>query len=372
MSASTSKGLKIFLVLAVLGGGAYFALNGFQSTAKVVRVGGEKAINIVPGSVVIQAEFSTELKSDVAGRILTSELDPGKAVKKGDVLVRIDPADVQLELERAVADLEAAKKRIAVGSEMAIQLEQAKADLIESERLFKEGTLSDSLYQKQKRALQSIQQKRDLEKVQQEAELESLSITERTTRRRLEKMTLIADYDGVVSKVYSRPGELISGGAPIALIIATNRTVEARISEENFAGVQLGQRAIVRLLGQSGRTLEGEVIKILPTADPVTQRYIVHLKVNAELASLIPGSTGDASIIIAERESPTVIPRRAVFNQKVWLVRDGKATRQVIEPGFVGLNKIEILKGVSPGDLVIVEELDKFREGEKVRVAELK
>ncbi len=370
MAASLIKSVKILAGLAVIAALALFAKHVLQATAKVVRVSGDRAVNIVPGSLIVQAEFAMELKSERGGRVVKSELDPGKSVKKGDLLLQIDPTDLELEIERAEADLEAAKKRIAVGSQAGLDLDQAKADFVEVERIFKEGGLAEAEFNRKKRNLQSMEQRFELEKVENEARIQTLSLELKTKLRQREKMTIYADFDGVVSTVYSRIGDLIGGGAPLATLISTNRTVEARISEENFAGIRVGHRAIVRLLGQGGRTYEATVSKILPTADPVTQRYIVHLNVKAELEALVPGSTGDVTIILAERQSPVVVPRHTVYNQRVLAVRDGRVVRQLVTPGFVSLERVEILEGLSPGELIITEELDQFREGQRVHIKE--
>ncbi len=341
-------------------------------TAKVSRVLSELAVDAVPGSVIVQAEYEMEIKSEIPGRVLRSELDPGKHVKMGDILLEMDPGDINLEIEKLEGDLEAAKKRVAVGSEIAIQLEQGRADLANYERLFKSGNLPEADFRKYERGVQQIEQKHEREKVDNAQLLQNLEIALKAKLRQRSKMTMRADFDGVVSRVYARPGDLITSGNPVAALISTSRTVEAKISEENFTGVKLGQRAVVRLLGQNNKAYDATVSKILPTADPATQRYIVHLDVKVEPELLIPGSTGDVSIIIGERQSPTVIPRRAVFSQKVLVVREGKVVRQHINYGFVGLNKMEIVEGLQPDELVIVEELDRFRDGDRVRTVEVK
>jgi len=181
-------------------------------------------------------------------------------------------------------------------------------------------------------------------------------------------MTIVAPFDGVVSKVFARPGDLISGGAPIAILISTSRTVEAKISEENFSNIAKGQRASVRFLGYGNWLYDATVTKILPTADPETQRYIVHLDVKIEPEKLIPGITGEVSIIVGERPSPANIPRRALFNNtKVYAVENGRVRLRTIKPGYLSNTLVEVLEGLKAGDMVIVDQLDQFRDGDRVR-----
>ncbi|MEO7599002.1 MAG: efflux RND transporter periplasmic adaptor subunit [Opitutus sp.] len=340
-----------------------------KPTAKVAAVTKGLAQSLVPGSVTVQAEYQMELKSEISGRVIKSELDPGQTIKAGSVLVEIDSGDLKLEIEQIQNDYESAKKKVAVGSAIKLELESANESLANFERLTKTGNYPVAELEKQRRLVKQIDQRLALEGVTNSQQLATLENTLKVKRRQLEKMTIVAQFDGVVSKVFARPGDLISTGAPIAIIIATNRTVEAKISEENFSNIELGQKASVRFLGYGDWQYAATVTKILPTADPETQRYIVHLDVKIEPQKLIPGITGEVSIIVGERMSPANIPRRALFGSSVYVVEKGKVRLRTIELGYVSLTKVEVLKGLKAGDLVIVDQLDQFRNGESVRTS---
>jgi RND family efflux transporter MFP subunit len=186
-------------------------------------------------------------------------------------------------------------------------------------------------------------------------------------RRDRDKMTITAPFDGVVSKVLARPGALIDIGTPIAVLISTNRTVVARISEEDFAGIRLGQKASVRFLGYGDELHRASVSKILPTADPDTQRYEVFLNVDFPVELLIPGLTGEVSIVVGEHENALIVPRRALFGNSLFVVKNGVVRLRQVAVGYIGLNEAEILAGVEEGERVIVDEIDRFRDGDHVR-----
>ena len=346
----------IFIVLALL-----------KSTAKVATVTKGRATSSVPGSVTVQAEYQMELKSEIGGRVVKSELDPGQAIKAGTILVQLDTGDLTLDIEQIQNQYDTAKKRIAVGSAIKLDLESAAESLENFERLTKAGNYPVAELEKQRRLVKQIEQKLALEGVQNTQELATLENTLKVKRRQLEKMTIVAQFDGVVSKVFARPGDLIGSGAPIAILIATSRTVEAKISEENFSGIQVGQKASVRFLGYGNWQYDATVTKILPTADPETQRYIVHLDVKIEPEKLIPGITGEVSIIVGERLSQANIPRRALFGNSVYAIDNGKVKLRTVELGYVSLTMVEVLKGLKAGELVIVDQLDHFRDGDRVR-----
>jgi RND family efflux transporter MFP subunit len=368
MASKSRLGLKAVIVLVALVLMAFFAVHLSRPVAKVVAVKPDRAVDAVPGSVTVRAERDEDLRHELGGFVARSELDDGKFVKAGEFLLQLDPGDLELVVERIESDYEAAKKRVAVGSQIALDLETERAELENAERLNKMGGVSDSDLQKQRRLVAQIEKKLALEQVANDQLLKGLENDLKTKRRQLEKMTVKAPFDCVISKVYARPNALINGGAPIATLISVNRTVEAKISEENFSGIQIGQRATVRFLGYD-EIYEATVAKILPTADPETQRYLVHLDVKIPAEKLVPGITGEVSIVVGERDSRTVVPRRALFGHNCYVVKDGRVELRQLQLGFVSLNRVEIIKGLSEGELVIVEEVDRFHDGDRVRVS---
>jgi len=142
------------------------------------------------------------------------------------------------------------------------------------------------------------------------------------------------------------------------------------VSEENFSDIKLGQKASVRLLGYGAQQYNATVTKILPSADPETQRYIVHVSVDIERDKLVPGLTGEVSIVTGDREGAIIIPRRALIGNKVLVVEDGVVALRSVETGYESLNEVEILAGIEEHEYVITDNLDLYREGDRVDIEE--
>jgi RND family efflux transporter MFP subunit len=358
---------KILIAAGILIAAVLIIAAVIKPTAKVAVVTEGLATSLVPGSVTVQAEYEMELKSEIGGRVMKSELDPGQKITAKTILVQIDTGDLELEIEQIQHEYDTAKKRIAVGSAIKLELESAMESLENFERLTKAGNYPAAELEKQRRLVKQIEQRLALEGVTNTQQLATYENTLKVKRRELEKMTIVAPFDGTVSQVFARPGDLISSGAPIAVLISTSRTVEAKISEENFSGIEEKQKASVRFLGYGDWHYEAVVTKILPTADPATQRYIVHLDVKIEPEKLIPGITGEVTITVGERQSKANIPRRALFGDNVYVVEDGRVTLRKVKTGFVSLTMVEVLEGLKAGEQVIVDQLDLFRDGQRVR-----
>jgi RND family efflux transporter MFP subunit len=337
-----------------------------KPTAQVATVTKGLAVNAVSGNVTVQAEFQMDLKSEIAGRLMSSELDPGKKVEAGSVVARLDPGDLQLEIEKTQNDLDAAKAKVAVGSAIKLQLETARDEFENYERLTKSGNFPPGELEKKRREMKQLEQRLALEDVAQKQELANLETALRTKKRNLDKMTITAPFEGVVSAVFARPGDLIGVNAPIGTLITVTRAVEAKISQESIAAVKLGQKATVRFTGRDDSRYEATVSKILPTADAETQRYPILLEVACPVEILVPGLTGEVNVVVAERQAQALIPRRALFGNNVYVVENGRVQTRKVEVGYVSLNVVEITKGLTAGETVIVEELDKFRAGDRV------
>jgi len=363
MSFGKKIGILVFAIVVAVVGYIYLS----RPTALVAEVSSGRAVKAVPGSVTVHAEFEMELKSEVGGRVVKSELDSGNAVMAGEVLCQLDTGDLKLEIERITNEYETAQKRIAVGSSIALTLANAQDDLKNFEQLYLSGNMPESELIKKRRGVQQIEQGYELEQVNNAQRLEGFENTLRVKKRQLDKMTIVAPFDGVVSMVYARPGDLIGSNSSIATLIATSRTVEAKISEENFADLKVGQSASVRFLPYGAWLYDATLVKILPTADPTTQRYIVHLEVDIAPEKLVPGITGELTVVVGQRESETNIPRRALFGNYVYVVTDGKVQLRKVETGYVTMTAVEVLKGLSTGEQVIVDQLDRFRDGDSVR-----
>lgn len=356
----------VVLLVAALAIGLFLA----TPVAKVEEVITGTAIDAKPGSLTVKEEYSMQMKSEIAGRVLKDgyRLEPGLEVNEGDILVKLDTSSVEIAIDQAKSNLKAAEQKLTMDSAYKSQIETAQSDLKNTERLFNMGQVSDSEYQKARRLMETLQTQMALEKINREQDYESDKNALRELELKRDKMTIKAPFDGVVSIVFAHPGDLIDVGSPIMAVITKNRLVEAKISEEDFANIRVGQNASVTFIPYGAWIYHGVVHKILPTADPETQRHLVDIDVtDIEPNKLIPGITGEVAITVGVREAKAIIPRRALVGDNVYVVKDGHIELRHVEKGYMWLTGAEITKGLEAGELVVVEDLDTLRPGQRVR-----
>ncbi len=360
---------KLVLPLAIVVALFFGITHLTRPVALVATVERGKAIMMVPASVTVQAENISPIVSEVGGRIKTEDynLDPGLRVKAGEVLAHLDTTTLLLEMERTRTDLESARRRKEIGIPLEQDLQNAKDVLADFENKFRSGNLAESELNKQRRAVTQLQQRINLEKAAEDQLIASFENRLKTQQVQLDAATIKARINGQIAEVFVNAEQFIGERTVVATMITDSRTVEAKVSEEHYSDLKVGQQATVRFLGLGSQEYGASITKILPTADPATQRYTVQLNVDIDPARLAPGLTGEVSIITGVRENTLIIPRRALFGESVYAVANGRVELRKVKLGFTSLYAVEVLSGLEAGELVIVDQLERYRVGDRVR-----
>lgn len=386
--------MKLGLALVVLVAAGFAARHQFQATARVKAASRDTAVYAVTGSVMVHASKGIRpVRSEVGGKVIDcTALDPNHKFKKGDVLVQLDASELQRTISETKRKYESDKERsqfLLTGGKPEVLVaakgrsdderyqvllevnpnrKLAKQKLTDATRLRDLGDVSDEDVRSLQRALDGIDQElrlKILDEKRGDADFEALM---KSLELQLEKMTIRAQFDGEVDGVTTWPGALIDAGQSLATVFSNDRDVAVKISEENFGRLKIGQAARLRLLTYGGQNFEATVLKLLTVADEA-QRFTVFLDVKIDPEMLKPMSTGEAIITVDQRPDQVMIQRRALFDQnKVLVVKDGRIQKREVEVGYVALNVAEIRKGVDVGELLVVDSLDTFRDGQRVRV----
>ena len=366
-----SKKLLIFIIVLLLlvAGGVYAWIYFSKPVAVVGVVKRGTALKVSPANILVTESFTMEIKSDTGGRILTSNVHLGQAVKAGDVLYVIDSKDLQLQIDKAEADKKILQDRIALGSPLRFDIAAAEVNVGNYTRLVEQGRASQQQLDEAKRGLDRLNFGLATEKINNQQALNNLEDDLRVKHRLLEKMNVTVANDGTISAVFARAGDLVGGGQVLCNVISRERLVQAQISEENFSGVKPGLPVTLQLLGYGGQQFTGTVERVLPNADNATKRYIAYLTVDISEERLVPGLTGEANITVDKHENALVVEKRALLGNSVFVVREGRAVLVPVSVGFTSLDQAEILGGLNEGDQVILESPATFRNGEAVRVA---
>lgn len=365
--------LKLVFVLGLLAAAGIALYLSLQVTVQVAAVRRDDPVDAVTGSVMIHADGGIkELKSKAAGEVVWSEaIDPGHKFKSGDPLVKLETKDLQRQIDEAQRKFDSDKARAKLILENNPERKVAQEALDNLKRLRDLGNTSEDQVKSAQRALDAIETRLKVTEFDDKKADADFKAAMEDLKLQLERMTVRAPFDGEVESALTWNGALITAGQPVARVFSNIRVVAAKISEENFGRVKLGQTAKLRLLAYGEEYFDATVSKLLPTADE-TQRFTVYLDVKVDPVRLKPGSTGETTITVDRRTNQLVIPRRALFNgNQIYVVADGRIEQRKLELGFVALNVVEVRSGLKDGELVIVENQDQFRPGKRVRTQQV-
>jgi RND family efflux transporter MFP subunit len=187
------------------------------------------------------------------------------------------------------------------------------------------------------------------------------------------RQRVTAPFDGVVVRRLHNPGDLVDASAsdPILRFADPSRSeVEAMVPATVVPQIKAGQPAVVT--GPGGITWKATVARTPTAVDPATSSARVRLTLD-EAARPALGLPVEATIVVAAHDAAVAVPAAAVVREgekvSVYIVADGKALRHDAVTGLASDESVEILKGATAGESVIIDGLDGLPDGAKVSVA---
>jgi len=337
--------------------------------AYVARAERGTAKDIVLGTVEVNEYHLLQLRSERSGIVLENTVEIGDEVNEGQILMRLDAEERRIDLEKLLIEKENYEQSLKITRQSDYALQKTNEDLDDLRQDVERGVRPERDLELAERNLQQLKDDITRQDLNEKLALDTKENAIKRLRLDIEKMTVRSPTTGTVTNIFAREGDLVTENEVVFNIIDSRRLVTAEISEEDFDKVKEGLPASVRFLAYPEEVFQATVIQILPTADPVTQRYQVYLKVDVENDRLTPGLTGEVSIIVSERENSILIPSQALIGNNVIRVSGSRIEQIKVVPGFRSLLNVEIIDGIREGDIVVTEELTRFREGELVRTS---
>ncbi|GIK20497.1 MAG: efflux RND transporter periplasmic adaptor subunit [Leptolyngbya sp. PLA2] len=371
------------------------------------------------GYGTVRAMEAVEVAAEVSARVVERpvRVEPGMPIRRGDLLVRLDPRDyanraqsasqmvaaTKADLERLDVDEAAWREQLALADEqVAIEERELERTLAAAER----GAAVESQIERRRAEIarmrrEASQYRQQLEAVPARraamvAQLVNQEASSRIALDDLARTTVHSPVDGVLQRVDPRPGELLGVGAPVARIVDLRR-VEAplRLPVSAAASVAVGDRAELIADSPAAMRWDGRVARIAPEADARTRTITVFVEVEQRIdygaddplagagALLLPGQFVIGRVYSGRAEPRVLVPRRALDSDRVMVVvREGEGWRlrsravappRFIEAEFPALDPDEtqwavIPSGLEDGERVVLAGRDELADGMAVRV----
>lgn len=330
--------------------------------------------------------------STLTGRVVEVRVSEGAQVKKGDVLVRLENDELRAALDQAQANEQQAAARLAglrsTGRSSALAgvaqadsvLLAAKADLQRTQELVAKGFLSEAKLDEARRGTDVAQAQltsaraqsaanadRGTDVAQAQAQLSLANAAAAAARARLAQSVVVAPADGRVLTRVVEPGQIVQPGRAL-MSLALNGPVQlvAQVDERYLEQLQVGQTASVLADAFPQSRFAARVQLISPLVD--AQRGAVEVKFalsDAPPAFLREDMTLSLEVETARRDSALVIPVAALRGDVVFIARDGHVEERKVRVGLRALEAVEVVEGVTQGDIVLVGPSPK--PGSRVR-----
>lgn len=303
----------------------------------------------------IVARHESRLGFQVGGRIVARLVDVGSPVRRGQPLLRLDPAQEQLHVIAAEADVEAAKSRVA----------QARVDLERAEALLARRFASPAEVDRERLALS-----------QAEAQLKSAIAQQQVRVNQRGYTTLVADRDGVVAALSAETGQVVAAGQAIVTVAADgDREVQISIAESRVDELRQAKKLQVAVWAQPGRQFTGVLRELAPDTDSVTRTYAARIAIRDADASLRLGMTATVLAPDVAGASAIRLPLTAILDRtgrpQVWIVdaANAQVMPREVTLGAAQQDHVLVTSGLKGGETVVTAGVTQLHAGQKVRIA---
>ena len=252
-------------------------------------------------SGTLQPDTTVEVKSKASGEILDLAVETGQVVKRGDLMVRVDPRIPRNAVAQAQADLEVAQAR----------LTNANSQKRRADELFKSQSITE---QEHEQAL--------LDYANANAEVIRARVALDNAKDQLDDTNVRAPINGTIIEKQVERGQVISsptndvGGGTVLLKMADLNLVQVRtlVDETDIGKVQPGMRATVTVDAFPNRPFAGTVLKIEPQAqtEQNVTMFPVLVRIDNKEGLLRPGMNSEVEIHVGRRDSVLAVPNAAL------------------------------------------------------------
>lgn len=363
----------------------------------------EQTVSAISAGTV-KPKLESMVASALMGKIRAIPQKEGARVKQGDLLIEMEHAEFDAQVELAEANLRAGQFRleqakigariaeeVAVSrvSQAAAQLAQAERNLQRIQALLDQQAISQSEMDKVNLAYRVAKEDHSAALANQQenlvrqeeiksaaAGIEQLESALDVVRETREKAFVRAPFDGVIAKVNVEMGEAVAMGMPLLKLVENSDFfVKAPFDEANASQIQIGQKARVNVDAYRGVDFAGEVTFISPTVtlNPDLSRTLdIDVRISEGQDKFVAGMSADVIIIVQQKEDVLFVPSEALVREEMaYVIEGGRAVRRDVQVGIGNTYTREVLGGIEEGETLITSVTEKgLRDGVKVRAVD--
>jgi len=305
----------------------------------------------------IRVRYESQIGFRTAGKIVARLVDVGSHVKRGQLLLQLDPTQETLQVAAAGAEVDAAKSRVA----------QARVDVKRIEQLLARNFASQAELDQQRLALD-----------QAEAQLRSAVARQQLNANLRGFTTLVADRDGVVSAISAEAGQVVAAGQPVVTVAADGeREVAISIPESRIDELRKAKELQVAVWAHPGKSWTGTLRELAPDTDSVTRTYSARISIQQPDPALLRlGMTATVFAADVDGNSAIRLPLTAIVDREggrqVWVVdpKTSSVAARKVKLGSAQNDSVLVVGGLADGETVVSAGVHMLQPGQRVKLAD--
>lgn len=348
------------------------------------------------------ADEQTDVAPSISGKVVAIGVELGSYVKQGQMIVRLDENDSRIRLDQTLAQLQQAQAavrqaeakiglrpnqnfdptRVADVGSARVALELAEKQLRRFERLIETGDVSRSSYDQQKAQRDQLQQQYEvaLTRARQDyaaviaarAGVSNAETQVAQARRNLSYALVYSPINGYVAERPADLGEYVSPATKVATVVSTNPLrVRIDIPEQAITSIQMGQSVSVSVSAYPDRNFSGRVHHVAPSVTPNSRTLTIEAQVENPDGLLKPGQFATVRILQAQTSAAVLVPLRSIRAESgtsyVFIIKDGRAEKRIVQLGQADGDLVEIKTGVAAGEQVATSNVELLNDGSPVK-----
>jgi len=376
-------------------------------TPKVVEVTTAAAIRrdlpaFVEATGSLAGDQQTDVAPQTAGKVIAVGVDIGSAVRRGQILVKLDDGELKLKVNQAQAQVEQAKaavkqaeekiglrpgqsfdpSRVAEVAAAKVAFDLAEKNFKRADKLIESGDVSRSFYDQQRAQRDQLKEQYDSAVAQARQNYAGVEVARTNVanaeaqlalaRKNLSYAVIPSPIDGFVSERTADLGEYVSPTQKVATIVQTNPLrVRIDIPEQAIPEVRVGHSVSATTSAWPDKSFSGRIARIAPSVTANSRTLTVEAEIDNSGGALKPGQFATVRILQPRPVPAVLVPARAVVTDagvsRVYVIKDGHAEQRLVQLGVTEGDLIQLKSGVTADEKVATSNLEQLADGVPVR-----
>jgi RND family efflux transporter MFP subunit len=350
----------------------------------------------------LAGDQQTDVAPQTSGKVVAIGVDIGSYVRRGQMLVQLDTAELKLRVDQAAAQVEQAKaavrqseekiglrsgqafdpNKVAEVAAAKVALDLAEKNLKRAEKLIESGDVSRSFYDDQRARRDQLKEQYEVQVAQARQNYAAVDVSRTSVanaqaalalaRKSLSYAIIPAPIDGFVLERTADLGEYVSPQQKVATIVRTNPLrIRIDIPEQAIPEVKVGQSVSITTSAWPDKNFAGRVARIAPNVSAQSRTLTVEAEIENSGNALKPGQFATVRMLQERAEPAVLVPSRSVVNEagvsRVYVIKDGHAEQRLVQTGQTDGDLIEIRSGVAADELVATSNLEQLSDGIAVK-----